>query len=124
MISSLLRLLAKVLALLLILILAALMLGPFQVVEQASEVPDYIAHAVAFFLITICLFVLFDGRVLLLTGVLAAVLGGAVEVVQGRVGRDPSWSDFLADIVGIAVAVLLLAILGALIRSLSGQEHR
>ena len=109
-VSSLVRLLAKALALLLILALAALMLGPFQVIEQASKIPDYVGHAVVFFLITICLFVLFDGRFLFVTGLLAGVLGGAVEVIQGRVGRDPSWLDFAADIVGIAAALLVLVL--------------
>lgn len=111
------RLLGKALALLLILILAVLMLGPGQIIEQASAIPDYVAHAVAFFLVTLCLFVLFDGRIVFLTGLLSVGLGGAVEIIQARVGRDPSWSDFLADIVGVTVALLVLAGLGALIRA-------
>lgn len=106
---------AKALALSLVLALAALMLGPFQVIEQAARIPDYIGHAIAFFLIAICLFILFDGRSLLVSGLAATVLGGAVELVQGRVGRDPSWSDFAADVVGITGALLALALLRLLI---------
>lgn len=113
--SLLIRLIAKVLALALIVGLGALMLGPFEVIEQASQIPDYVAHAVAFFLIMICLSILVDGRFLVASALVAVVLGGGVELIQGRIGRDPSWSDFGADIVGTTTATLMLALLRLLI---------
>lgn len=121
-VSTLVRLLAKALALSMILALAALMLGPFQIIEQASKIPDYVGHAVAFFLITICLFILLDGRFLFVTGFLATGLGGAVELIQGRVGRDPSWSDFAADIAGITTALLVLCLFKLLIMAFRAKS--
>ena len=38
---------------------------------------------------------------------LAVVIGGAVEVVQHFTGRDPSWGDWLADILGVGAALIL-----------------
>lgn len=31
-----------------------------------------------------------------------AVLGGLIEILQGYTGRDPEWSDWLADCIGVA----------------------
>ncbi|MDP3377315.1 MAG: VanZ family protein [Brevundimonas sp.] len=37
---------------------------------------------------------------------LLVAAGGVIEIVQGQVGRNAEWADWLADIAGIACAVL------------------
>ena len=83
-----------------------LMIGPFGGVEAASGVWDKGAHFVVFGLILWSFGVLFRRLPRLMAAVLAIALGGAVEVVQGMVGRDASWGDLLADSLGIATAHL------------------
>lgn len=86
-----------------------LMIGPFGNVEAASGVWDKGAHFVVFGLILWSLGVLFRALPRTAAALLALALGGAVEVVQGFVGRDASWGDLLADALGIGVALLLWA---------------
>lgn len=40
---------------------------------------------------------------------LAICAGGATEIIQGWVGRDPSWGDFLADVLGVSAALFFWA---------------
>ncbi|MBU1385144.1 MAG: hypothetical protein KKG14_06745 [Alphaproteobacteria bacterium] len=103
--SRLLRLTAV--AILLVSLIA--MIGPFGGVEAASGVWDKGAHFVVFGLILWSFGILFRRLPRLMAAVLAISLGGAVEVVQGLVGRDASWGDLLADALGIATALLLWA---------------
>ena len=86
-----------------------LMIGPFGGAEAASGVWDKGAHFVVFGLILWSFGVLFRRLPRLMAAVLALALGGAVEIVQGPVGRDASWGDLLADGLGIATALLLWA---------------
>ena len=86
-----------------------LMIGPFGGAEAASGVWDKGAHFVVFGLILWSFGVLFRRLPRLMAAVLALALGGAVEIVQGLVGRDASWGDLLADGLGIATALLLWA---------------
>lgn len=37
---------------------------------------------------------------------LLIVAGGVIEIVQGQVGRNAEWGDWIADIAGIACAAL------------------
>lgn len=37
---------------------------------------------------------------------LLVAAGGVIEIVQGQVGRNAEWGDWLADIAGIAFAIL------------------
>ncbi|WP_332654676.1 hypothetical protein [Brevundimonas sp.] len=87
-----------------------LMIGPFGGAEAASGVWDKGAHFIVFGLILWSFGVLFRRLPRLLAAALALALGGAVEIVQGMVGRDASWGDLLADGLGIAAALLLWAI--------------
>jgi VanZ family protein len=91
-----------------ILVLLSLMLGPVLEIEQTARVSDKLAHAVAFFLIAVCLEVLIWRSTRLLSCLLALVIGGLVELIQGTIGRDASWGDFLADFIGVAVAFVLM----------------
>ncbi|MGV9008015.1 MAG: VanZ family protein [Brevundimonas sp.] len=95
--------------------LLSLMLGPVLPIEQTAMVSDKLAHAVAFFLIAVCLDILIWRRTRLVPCLLALVIGGLVELIQGAIGRDASWGDFLADFIGIALAFVILAGLRPLI---------
>lgn len=90
-------------------VLLALMLGPFQNVEAATRVWDKAAHFVAFGLVLWSLGVLFRRLPRMLAALLAIAIGGAVEIIQGYTGRDPSWGDFLADVLGVVTALVLWA---------------
>ncbi|WP_417230649.1 VanZ family protein [Brevundimonas sp.] len=95
--------------------LLSLMLGPVLAIERTAMVSDKLAHAVAFFLIAVCLEILIWRSTRLLPCLLALIIGGLVEVVQGAIGRDASWGDFLADFVGITVAFFVMGGLKPLI---------
>jgi VanZ family protein len=47
------------------------------------------------------------GRAALALALAAGLYGGLLELVQGTVGRDPSWGEFAADLAGAALAGLL-----------------
>ena len=103
------RLLLRLAGAVVMTVLLALMIGPYQNIESASRIWDKAAHFVAFGLILWSLGVLFRRLPRTVAAVLALALGGAVEIVQGLVGRDASWGDLLADGLGIATALLLWA---------------
>ncbi|HZW16571.1 MAG TPA: VanZ family protein [Brevundimonas sp.] len=91
-------------------VLLALMVGPYQNIESASRIWDKAAHFVAFGLILWSLGVLFRRLPRTWAALLAVAIGAAVEVVQRFTGRDPSWGDLLADILGVATALCLWAL--------------
>ena len=88
-------------------VLLALMIGPYQNIESASRVWDKAAHFVAFGLILWSLGVLFRRLPRTWAALAAIAIGGAVEIVQRFTLRDPSWGDFLADILGVATGLTL-----------------
>lgn len=104
------KFLMRLTALVLLVVILGAMVGPFQNVEAAANIWDKAAHFVAFGLILWSIGVLFRRLPRTLAALSALALGGAVEVVQGMVGRDASWGDFLADGLGILLALLLWAI--------------
>tara|TARA_R110002051_G_scaffold238128_2_gene298944 strand:+ start:88 stop:465 length:378 start_codon:yes stop_codon:yes gene_type:complete len=95
--------------------LLSLLLGPVLAIQQMGLVSDKLAHAVAFFLIAVCLEILIWRSTRLLPCLLALAIGGLVELIQGAIGRDASWGDFLADFVGITVAFFVMGGLKPLI---------
>lgn len=104
------NLLMRLTAVVLLVVLLGAMLGPFQGVEAAANVWDKAMHFVAFGLILWSIGVLFRRLPRTLAAGSALAIGGAVEVIQGMVGRDASWGDLLADALGILTALLLWAI--------------
>lgn len=102
--------LMRLTAVVLLVVIIGSMIGPFQNVEAASRVWDKALHFIAFGLILWSIGVLFRHLPRTLAALSAFALGGAVEVVQGMVGRDASWGDLLADGLGILLALLLWAI--------------
>ena len=94
-----------------IVVLLSLMLGPVLEIEQTARVSDKLAHAVAFFLIAGCIEVLIWRSTVLLSCLMALVIGGLVELIQGVTGRDASWGDFLADFIRVSVAFVVMTAL-------------
>lgn len=85
---------------------AALMLGPFQGLEQRIGLDDKTAHALAFYALAVSLFAVAPGRRrgdLALMVLSAAVLS---EIGQGMTGRSMSLGDLAADALGLAAAML------------------
>lgn len=101
------KLLMRLAAVVLLIVILGLMIGPFQNIEAAAQIWDKAAHFVAFGLILWSIGVLFRRLPRTLAALSALALGGAVEIVQSMVGRDPSWGDLLADGLGILTALLL-----------------
>jgi VanZ family protein len=77
---------------------------------------DKANHALAMALLTLLAYraALPYRRAILFGGVYAVVVGGLVELLQGccTVTRSAEWRDFVADLLGSAVAVALLRLLG------------
>ena len=91
-------------------VLLALMIGPAPEAESSGLIWDKAAHFIAFGLILWSLGVLFRRIPRLRAAAIAIAIGGTVEIIQSFVGRDPSWGDFLADILGVAAALAAWAI--------------
>lgn len=90
-----------------LLVLVGLMLAPGGTIESETLIWDKAAHFIAFGLILWSLGVLFRRIPRTRAALLAIALGAAVEVLQGFVGRDPSWGDLLADALGVATALVI-----------------
>jgi VanZ family protein len=104
------KLLMRLTAVVLLVVIIGAMVGPFQNLEAASNVWDKAAHFVAFGLILWSIGVLFRRLPRTLAALSAFLLGGAVELIQGMVGRDASSGDLVADGLGILTALLLWAV--------------
>lgn len=103
------RLFLRLLGAAVFLVLMALMLAPGGTIESERLIWDKAAHFIAFGLILWSLGVLFRRLPRTWAALLAIAIGAAVEVVQGYIGRDPSWGDLLADALGVATALLVWA---------------
>ena len=103
------KLLMRLTAVVLLVVILGAMVGPFQNVEAGSRIWDKAAHFIAFGLILWSIGVLFRRLPRSLAALSALAMGGAVEIIQGMVGRDASWGDLLADGLGIMLALLLWA---------------
>ncbi|NBB65816.1 hypothetical protein GVN18_41875 [Pseudomonas sp. ODNR1LW] len=85
---------------------SVLMFGPFQGLEQAFGLSDKAAHAIAFYLLTVGLFLIAPNRRrddLVIFTVAAAL---AAEGLQFFTGRSVSIGDFLAGAAGALAAWL------------------
>lgn len=91
-------------------VLLALLLAPGGTINTGGLIWDKAAHFMAFGLILWSLGVLFRRLPRTWAALLAIALGAAVEVIQGHIGRDPSWGDLLADVLGVATALLIWAV--------------
>ena len=100
---------ARVLAVIAILIPLILMIGPFGAVEKSTGISDKIGHIGAFAVIAVSLALLVPRWSLWGIAGLSLAIGVGVEIIQGFVGRDADALDVVADAIGIAIACLLLA---------------
>lgn len=67
---------------------------------------DKAQHTLAFALLVLpnaC----FNRRAFPITALAAALLGGGIELIQPLVGREASWGDFVADLMGVALGASL-----------------
>lgn len=104
------RLFLRLAGALVLVVLLALMLAPGGTLNTEGLIWDKAAHFIAFGLILWSLGVLFRRLPRTWAALIAIAIGAGVEVVQGHIGRDPSWGDFLADILGVATALLIWAV--------------
>jgi len=104
------RLFLRLAGALVLVVLLALMLAPGGTIDPEGLIWDKAAHFIAFGLILWSLGVLFRRLPRTWAALIAIAIGGGVEVLQGYIGRDPSWGDFLADILGVATALLIWAV--------------
>lgn len=105
------RLIARIIAAAIVLVLIGLMLAPVPAMDTQISSMDKLAHAAAFTVIPICLAILFPFGRLSTLAFVSILLGTAIELIQGQIGRDASWGDLFADALGVLLAV---SILGAL----------
>jgi len=87
-------------------VLAYLLLGPPTTAEAGGGI-DKIAHVVAFAAATWCLAILLPTASRLMVASLAIALGGLTEILQQLTLRDPGVADFLADVLGVAMAIAI-----------------
>lgn len=81
-----------------------LMIGPFQGAEGHLGLNDKAAHAIAFYVLTLGLFLSAPNWRRTDLALFALAFGVLVEVAQGLTGREMSGSDVLADALGVAAA--------------------
>jgi VanZ family protein len=88
------------------LVLAVLLLGPDTHLEDQLGISDKVAHAGAFYALTLGLFGCFPYIRRTDLGLFVILIGASTEVVQAFVGRDGNFPDFAADSMGILGAML------------------
>ncbi len=83
---------------------------------------DKAGHFLSFYVLTL-LYVLALPRVprWALAAALIAV-GGGIEIVQGFVGREPDWKDWIADMAGIAAVLIPMGLDRFLRRNAAGRD--
>lgn len=100
-----------------------LVFGPFQGAEGKLGLSDKEAHALAFYAIAFMLLVAIPRLRKWDVAILAIAMGGMVEVVQTMIGRDGDIFDWLADSVGVMMAVVPMVFEGIRARA-NGQMQR
>lgn len=104
------RLAGLVLSLVIALVVAVLTLSPMPVSRPSISGIDKVYHFVAFAALIFPLIVT-DSRRWVWAVPLAALFGGAIELIQPSVGRSAEWLDFGADLSGILAGAALAEIL-------------
>lgn len=83
-----------------------LVLGPFQGSEQSVGLNDKEAHVIAFFALTTLMLIALPKVRRMDIALYALTIGGGLEVAQLFTGRTFSIHDWLADAVGVSMAIL------------------
>jgi VanZ family protein len=87
--------------------IAASLLYPLTFAEASMGSTDKVVHAILFLVAAACVKAIAPRASVLIAVVIAVALGGLLELLQGLVGRDPSWGDLAADAVGAAIFVVV-----------------
>lgn len=87
-------------------LLTALLLGPFQGLERHLGLSDTVAHAIAFYAVTVGLFAIAPHHRRTDLALAALAFGVLIELGQGLTGRSLSLQDLAWDTVGISAALL------------------
>ncbi|MEH6697574.1 MAG: VanZ family protein [Brevundimonas sp.] len=83
---------------------------------------DKAGHFLSFYVLTL-LYALALPRVPRWALAAALVLaGGGIEIVQGFVGREPDWKDWIADMAGIAAVLIPMGVDRLLRRDAAGRD--
>ncbi|WKL58587.1 MULTISPECIES: VanZ family protein [Asticcacaulis] len=90
---------------LLAVILAVLMFGPFQGREQELGLSDKEAHVLAFFVLTLLAVTAFPRVRKWDVGLACLIVAGLSEIIQMFTGRSASLYDWLADATGVVMAI-------------------
>lgn len=89
-----------------VLLATVLMLGPFQGLERSLGLSDAVAHAIAFYLLTVMAFLVAPRARRTDLWIMVMAFGVAVEIIQGFTGRSASLADLMADAFGATAAIL------------------
>ncbi|WP_396595672.1 hypothetical protein [Brevundimonas sp. R86498] len=87
-------------------LLTVLLLGPFQGLERHLGLSDTVAHAIAFYAVTVGLFAIAPHRRRTDLALAALAFGVLIELGQGVTGRSLSLTDLAWDTAGISAALL------------------
>lgn len=71
---------------------------------------DKAGHFLSFYVLTLLFCLALPRTPRLTIAILLLTAGGAIEVVQGFVGRDADWKDGFANMLGIAAALVPMAL--------------
>ena len=102
-------LIVRAIALILLVAIMILLLGPASQIELNGQYlhQDKAAHFLAFGLLLWTFGVLIPTWSRIGLAGLAILVGGGVEIVQGATGRDAEWLDFAADTAGTLTALAI-----------------
>jgi VanZ family protein len=78
--------------------------GPIHYEDLGLPFPDTVAHAALFYALSVLMLAALPRSRAVDLAVALVIIGGLSEVVQGIVGRDMDWRDWLADSVGVGCA--------------------
>jgi VanZ family protein len=101
--------------------LCVLVFGPFQGMEAQFGLSDKQAHVLGFFALTTLLLTALPRFRRLDVAILCLVFGALIEVVQGFTGRSASLGDWLADALGVSLAIIPMYV--QTLRSSAQQEN-
>jgi VanZ family protein len=97
--------LTRLLAIIVLLSVAVLLIGPATSIEMARPGIDKVAHFAAFGLVLWALGVLFRSSPRIVLAGVALAMGALSELSQAGVGRDADVWDFAADALGVITAL-------------------
>jgi VanZ family protein len=94
-----------------------LMLMPATELPDTSRFSDKLIHAAVFSVLSFLLYGTFRGdrirygwKILMIFG-FSVVYGGLIEYTQQYTGRNSDWYDFLADLIGALITILIAILL-------------